>query len=597
MHRSIEKLSSYVADQISAGEVVERPVSIVKELIENSIDAGSTQIDIFIEEGGTSLIKVRDNGTGIVKKEATLVFARHATSKIYQIEDIEKIQTLGFRGEALASISAIARVHLMSRTIKDRHGWQTIAKPNQPLPFPTPTSHMIGSTVEITELFYNVPARRRFLRTSLTEFSRIHAFVKCIALYYANIGLTLYHNHKEVIRMVPQETIEARHFRIFTVFGETFFNNSIFVNKEEPIARLSGWISSPNFSRSQANLQYFYVNGRCVKDKLFNHAVKMAYQDVLYRKHRPALVIFLEISPTEVDVNVHPMKSEVRFHQSRKIYEIIFNTIKEGLSQKQWHLKETNVSFNSPVIQQKIAYSHQNTLQNISHLKENSVPQLSTHRQQLQFKMENSQEIVKPYEHAYIKDIPLGYALAQLHGIYILAQNEQGLVIVDAHAAHERVLYEKLKKVVKEKIVSVQKLLIPIALKIDEEELELAKTQLNLFKKLGFDYIIQQENTLLLTEVPALLHHLPISKLVKEVFFDLKTRGCSHRVEDTLNHLLAALCCKSAIHANKKLSIEEMNTLLRSIEKTQHGGQCNHGRPTWKQLTLKELDRWFFRGQ
>jgi DNA mismatch repair protein MutL len=624
MHKPIKILPAYISNQIAAGEVIERPASIIKELIENSIDAGATQLNIRIHNGGLDAIQIRDNGSGIPSEELELALSRHATSKVYCAEDIESIHTLGFRGEALASISAVARVTLTSRTKQDAHGWEMTAEPGEVPSAPKPIAHPIGTTLEISELFHKTPARRRFLKSASTEFARIQTLIKCFSLNYFNIGFNLYHNQRRIFELMPHEDITARSQRLALVCGSTFAETAIFIEEEHASGlRLSGWISSPNFSRSQSDLQYFYVNGRFIKDKLLNHAIKQAYQDVLYSGRQPAVVLFLDMNPSEVDVNVHPAKLEVRFLHSQLTYEFIRQSLQTALAKRQFPTASltttptsslaasSNLNGNSPIsipsVETPSNWTWQPKSDPFNAKNASTPPELSS---AILEQIHSTNPYTPSTPKAAIMNQPtqivlehvdqtplLGYALAQLHGAYILAENESGLIIVDAHAAHERILYERFKQELAHHEVHTQLLLVPITLELTPQEIEAAHTYYAIFKACGFDYSIQEPNTLNITTIPQLLNKSPIETLVQDALSDLHTHGTSDRIEVQLNQLLGTLACRSAIHNHCSLTLEEMNQVLRLMETTERSSQCNHGRPTWRQMTLKELDSWFLRGR
>lgn len=630
MHKPIKILPAYLANQIAAGEVIERPASIVKELIENSLDAGANQLHIHIYNGGLDSIQIRDNGSGILSEELSLALSRHATNKVYHPEDIESIKTLGFRGEALASISAVAHVKLSSRVQDAKHGWEIVSEPGDKMLSATkPTAHPIGTTLTISELFHKTPARRRFLRSPSTEFARIHTLIKCFSLNYFNVGFNLYHNQRRIFELMPHDDIANRAQRLALVCGTTFAETALFLEKElQNGLGLSGWVSSPNFSRGQADLQYFYVNGRLIKDKIFSHAIKQAYQDVLYQGRQPAVVLFLEIDPYEVDVNVHPTKTEVRFRQAQLIYDFIRQCIKSRLAQQQWHHPSHEITLNAPNVAHPspLPLDAKNTIKDTSTTQSEGwtwQPKSNTSSEesmatppllsdQVLEAMHNTTPYTPPKDaqptvtttpttqtvlHDSHATPPLGYALAQLHGTYILAENNTGLIIVDAHAAHERILYERFKTELAEHNLPIQHLLVPVKLALTTQEIETAQTHYALFKQLGFDYAIQDETILTVTTIPQLLQNSAIANLIQDALSELQLHGTSHSIETKMNQLLGTLACRSAIHTNFSLNLDEMNQVLRLIETTARSGQCNHGRPTWRQMTMKELDSWFLRGR
>lgn len=594
----IQKLTPLLANQISAGEVIERPASVVKELLENSLDAGATKIEIDIEEGGSQLIRVRDNGAGIHKEDMVLSLSRHATSKINNLDDLEQIASFGFRGEALASICAVSRLVLAS-AMDLQDAWQVVVHGVNLQPELNPTSHPKGTTVEVRDLFYNTPARRKFLRTEKTEFEHIDEVVKRVALSSFSTQFVLRHNQR-IVRQFHHVQSEVETLqRIGSLCGPAFVENIVKMSAEATGLKLTGWIGLPTFSRSQNDLQYFYVNGRMVRDKLVNHAVKQAYHDVLYQDRQPAFVLFLEIPPQQVDVNVHPTKHEVRFRESRLVHDFICRSIQDALaSLRPGHSACAHASSPPEIVSEKM-----NKVLPVA-----AVPIVPTPTQQtMRFKV---QEQMAVYGKLHEKSVPivsqisepeivppLGFALAQLKGIYILAENTQGLILVDMHAAHERIMYEKLKKLVAEHGMISQPLLIPLTLKLSEREINGIEKNAHIFQQLGMKIErISQEN-LVIREVPDLLRDTNLEQLVQDIAADFMEHEKSTRLEERIEHILGTMACHSAVRANRRLTLPEMNAVLRDMEKTEHSGQCNHGRPTWMQLSLPELDKLFLRGR
>ena len=588
----IQKLSGILANQISAGEVVERPASVVKELLENSLDAKSTKIDIDIEQGGARLIRIRDNGHGIHADDLILALSRHTTSKIKNINDLENIHTLGFRGEALASISAVSRL-LLTSSIENGSGWQVQTEGIEQELKANLAAHPTGTTIEVRDLFFNTPARKKFLRTEKTEFEHIDELVKRIALSAFNVDFTIKHNQK-LIRQYRSARSEAeRAQRVSRLCGSTFIENALTIESTIPGLTLSGWIASPTFSRTTPDLQYFYVNGRIVRDKLVNHAVRHAYQDVLYNHRHPAFVLFLEISSDQVDVNVHPTKHEVRFRESRLVHDFISHSIKDALS----HVRPCEISHAA--------------IQTIPPTAPIAIPipiPITTSTPKPTYYTDQRPQPITPLKiqekmaayhqlHETPAIPPLGFALAHLRNIFILAENAEGLVLVDMHAAHERVLYEKLKQDFSEKRLTAQQLLLPLTIPLSESETNLLENHIAIFQKLGLGIERISLDTVIVRETPNLLHDSTIEQLVRDIASDLITHEKSSQIEDRIDHWLSTMACHAAVRAQRKLSLLEMNALLRAMENTKHSGQCNHGRPTWKQFSLAELDRLFLRGQ
>lgn len=606
----IQRLTVHLANQIAAGEVIERPASIVKELVENSLDAGSQHIDIDIDKGGVQRIRVRDNGHGIHKDDLTLALDRHATSKIQTLNDLERIHTLGFRGEALASISAIARLRLSSSTETTQQGWTIYCDYHQEL-IPAPTPHTRGTTIEVLDLFFNTPARRKFLKSEQTEFAHIETGVKRLSLSHFSIGFSLHHNKRLIYSLPPAQNETEKEERIANLCHPTFIENAIYIDMQGMDLRLWGWISLPTFSRSQTDLQYFYVNQRIVKDKLINHAIKQAYQDVLYNGRHPAFILFIELDPYAVDVNAHPAKYEVRFRESRLVYDFVKQNIQKALastSPKPPTAKTTLPATQLPTeLKEKIArpYSEINPLQqkcfplsisNDSMAYANEITHSFLPPQQEKLCPENLSLEVKHTEHG-LSDPPLGFALAQLHGIYILAENTQGLILVDIHAAHERILYERLKQDLDNTRLKTQILLIPISLTLSQQDLLLLDEYTHVFTQFGFKLESLGPQTVLIRQVPELLAHHNIEQLIQDVLSDLAQHTHSQQIPEKINELLSSVACHSALRAHCRMTPVEMNQLLRDMEQTSRSNQCNHGRPTWKQLSLSDIDRFFLRGR
>ncbi len=561
----IEKLPALLANQIAAGEVVERPASVVKELLENSLDAGATKIEFDIEAGGSRLIRLRDNGKGIHPEDLKLALDRHATSKIKSLDDLERVLTLGFRGEALASIAAVSRFSLSSS------GWQ-INSSDYEL---APTAHPQGTTVEVRDLFFNTPARRKFLRTEKTEFEHIDELIKRMALSQFNVSFSVQHNNKLIRHYRVATSLAEQDQRVGDICGAAFLNQSVRIEAEASGLKLWGWIGLPNASRSQPDLQYFYVNNRMVRDKTVNHAVRQAYHDVMYGDRYPAFVLFLTISPELVDVNVHPTKQEVRFRESRLVHDFIARSIHDALTEIR-----PAVQIPAPVV----SY--------------NPIPFNYPLKMQEQAAVYNELRLEPVPVLPVVAEIPpLGYALAQLHGIFILAENEKGLVLVDMHAAHERVLYEKLKHSYQEHGFASQPLLVPLTIQLTQREANCLERFMSVFETLGLRIDRISQEAVAVREVPELLHGTDLDQLVRDIVSDIVQHEQSFRLEERINHILGTISCHAAIRSQRKLSTLEMNALLRSMEKTDCSGQCNHGRPTSMQFSLQELDKLFLRGR
>lgn len=592
---SIRLLPPQLVNQIAAGEVVERPASVVKEVLENSLDAGARRVEIDIEQGGHALIRVRDDGVGIARDELALALARHATSKIASLEDLEQVASLGFRGEALPSIASVSRLTLTSRTADAAAGWRVVGDGSERVPMPEPAAHPPGTTVEIRDLFFNTPARRKFLRAEATEFKHIEEVVRRIALSRFGVDITLGHNQRVLWRLPAAETRAQRDQRIAKLCGQPFIDQSLHLEHAAAGLHLSGWIAQPTFSRSQADLQHFFVNGRMVRDKLIAHAVRQAYQDVLFHGRHPAFVLYLEIDPATVDVNVHPAKHEVRFRDSRLVHDFLFRSLHEALA---------DVRPGADVATSATAIAAISTPRSAERIVPQQQPMpLRVAEQLTSYAALHPRADVEPAapalpavdaEHAAA---PLGYALAQLHGIYVLAQNAAGLVLVDMHAAHERITYERLKRGFDDEGIRAQPLLVPVTVAVSEREAALAEEAAAVFAELGLEIDRLGPERLVVRQIPTLLRDADVPTLVRDVLSDLSEHGFSTRLREAHNAVLATMACHGSVRANRQLSIAEMNALLRDMERTERSGQCNHGRPTWVQLRLEELDRLFLRGQ
>ncbi|MDO8843021.1 DNA mismatch repair endonuclease MutL [Methylicorpusculum sp.] len=603
----IHALPTQLVNQIAAGEVVERPASVVKELVENCFDAGAGQISIDIEQGGARLIKIRDDGCGIDKEDLPLALSRHATSKIASLDDLEHVATMGFRGEALPSISSVARLTLISRRPEADCAWRVSADGTETDFDPQPDPHPPGTTVDVRDLFYNTPARRKFLKAEKTEFAHIETLIKRMALSRFEMGFKLTHNQKEVFNLKPALTDEQQEHRIADVCGAAFIENSVKIDFAASGLQLSGWVGLPTFSRSQQDMQFFYVNGRLVKDKLVSHAVKQAYQDVLYQGRHPVFVLYLALDPALVDVNAHPAKLEVRFREGRLVHDFLFQALHRSLADIRPEHRVTQID----------------TVDDVYPVEKNTAPRefqpprrdsgYSSRPQQAPLPV-YVEEQIQAYTALYQKSIdqapveirhqqadqtkpPLGYAIAHLHNIFILAETPSGIILVDTHAAHERVTYERLKKQFAQGNIVSQPLLLPITIQVTGHEAELAEDQHDFFYQLGFDINRSGPESVTLRSVPALLVGADMEALIRDVLADFIEHETSLKVEEKINEILAAAACHSAVRAGRKLTIDEMNTLLRDMEQTERIGQCNHGRPTWVELTKSDLDKFFLRGQ
>ncbi|MDG2375733.1 MAG: DNA mismatch repair endonuclease MutL [Woeseiaceae bacterium] len=583
----IRQLPGHLINQIAAGEVVERPASVVKELLENSLDAGAHAISIDIQAGGQKLIRIRDDGGGIPKDEMALALSRHATSKISSLEDLEAVVSLGFRGEALPSISSVARLSLFSNT--GESAWQIDADNGQVSEL-IPAAHPPGTSVEVHDLFYNTPARRKFLRTERTEFGHINKWIRRLALARPDVAFSVSHNGRSVLNLKAAIDNDGRIERITKICGEAFAAQSISVQRESDNMALSGFVGLPTFNRSQADMQFWFVNGRSVSDKTLNHAVRHAYRDVLFHGRFPAYVLYLSIDPTLVDANAHPAKLEVRFREGRSVHGFVAQAIEHLL--KDTRPGGHNVLPVSSNVISSAVYQQSSMSLPSSGGATGAVREALTSYQALTNVAMTEAKL--PEEGAAP---PLGFAMAQLAGIYILAENDEGLVVVDMHAAHERIVYEKLKTLFDDKAVIRQPLLVPTRISVSEAEASLAEDSADLFVRLGLVIDRNGPTSLVLREVPALLKQSDSETLVRDVLSDLRESGTSNRIEDTCHDMLATMACHHSIRANRHMTLPEMNALLREMESTERADQCNHGRPTWTNISLAELDRLFLRGQ
>lgn len=614
----IHELDPLLANQIAAGEVVQRPASVVKELIENSIDAGAKHIKLTIMNGGTKLIRITDDGHGIYKDDLPLAISRHATSKIASIHDLEKIRTLGFRGEALASVSSVSRFKLISCPREQELAWEIVVEGRAKEFVLAPRAHPKGTTVEVMDLFFNTPARKKFLRSEKTEFSQIEELIKKILLSRWDLNLTLEHNQRPILNEAAAINDLQKETRVANLCGHDFIANAIKIETSTHDFALNGWISLPIYSRSQPDQQYFYVNGRIVRDKSITHAVKSAYQDVMYQNRFPAFVLFFSLSPDQVDINVHPSKDEVRFRNGKLIHQYVLRSIESALMQ----IKSENIiakhtpTSSSSVMNSELSHS-QESLLSITEQPSTRSPHLSNHSrntQQRNFPVQVREEIAfytklhdqaeqlvaedeKMHPDLHRFEPPLGFALAQLQNIYILAENSQGLIIVDMHAAHERILYEKMKLDYERQQLTSQQLLVPVVVKLSAQEMELFKEVNAEMQNLGFLLEELTDDTLVIRQIPALLQTEQVEQIIKDFFADLRQHQTSQRISQTLNQVLGNLACKTAIHARRKLTLSEMNHLLRDIERTQNSSVCNHGRPVWRHFHLDEIDKFFLRGR
>lgn len=670
MANKIHVLDAYLANQISAGEVVERPNSVIKELLENSLDAKANNIDIILEQGGIELIKIRDNGCGIAKEDLPLALQRHATSKICHVDDLFFIKSLGFRGEALASISSVSKTTITSRTTESDLAWQikfnidnnlnTINHQNNNFSL-IPSSHPYGTTIEVANLFYNVPARRKFLRTPTTELSHIMETIRRIALFNYDKTFTVQHNNKNILRYLACDNDKAVQQRLSEICGNDFQEKSIYIGTQASDISIRGWLGLPTFSRTQNDLQHFYLNGRYIKDKIIFNAVKQAYQDVIAPQRFPALVLFIEINPELVDVNVHPTKNEVRFRDSRSVHNFITSVLRKNLAQGTSILKDvldleqtnneylnldkkSDYSNNSNtstlnetflIAEPFIVYNNliDNTTDNITTHPKTSTSSISATLEQHKLPWEylanedllpdlfakqssttnnnhnnnlaiKENKPISDYNNKNIHEsnkqhkqhVNLGNAIAQIFSNYILAQNDDGLIVIDAHAGHERITYEKLKQQFWQQSIQKQKLIKPITVNLSSQEMEYFELHQHTLEQTGLDLRISGNNLIVVASIPMLLINADIPQLIHDILADFIIYETSSSIEQITNKILTTIACHSSVRSGRTLTINEMNALLHQIETTENSDQCGHGRPTWLKLTnLNELQKMFLR--
>ena len=582
----IQQLPSHLINQIAAGEVVERPASVVKELVENSLDAGAQAVQIDIVAGGQKLMRIRDDGKGISQSELALALSRHATSKISSLDDLEAVASLGFRGEALPSIASVARLTLCSRSLDEDSAWQVEADSGE-ISSPVPAAHPQGTTVEVHDLFYNTPARRRFLRTERTEFGHIEKWIRRLALSRPEIAFTLTHNQRTVLQLVAAKNEDTRRQRIAKICGDAFAEQCVYIEREVEGIALAGWIALPTFNRSQPDLQFWFVNGRSVSDKTLAHAVRHAYRDVLFHGRYPAYVLDLTMDPKGVDANAHPAKHEVRFRDGRRVHGVVSQAVEVALKDTRpggHDVTPIPMTRNTVFDQGRMPLPHGPSSSAVRET-------LATYRA-----MATAPSLADVPEHT-TEVPPLGFAVAQLAGVYILAENKDGLVVVDMHAAHERITYEKLKQSFDDRALVRQPLLVPETISVAESEANLVEHSGAALEQLGLIVDRSGPTTLTVREVPALLRNADVESLLRDVLADLSESGQSNRVDDASDDFLATMACHHSVRANRLLTLDEMNALLREMEKTERADQCNHGRPTWTTITMSELDRLFLRGR
>ncbi len=584
----IRLLPDNLVNQIAAGEVVERPASVVKELAENALDAGARRVSVEAERGGVQLLRVRDDGQGIAADELALALSRHATSKIASLDDLAAVGTLGFRGEALPSIASVSRLRLASRAVGAAQGFEVVFADGR-LEGPRPVAQPPGTTVEVRDLFHGVPARRKFLRTESTEFQHLARTLARLALSRFDCGFELSHNRRELWSLPPAAGREAEEARVARLVGEDFVRHAVHVEHTVAGMTLRGWLGLPAFSRAQPDAQYLFVNGRMVRDRLLGGAVRLGYRDVLYGGRHPAYVLYLGLDPAAVDVNAHPQKLELRFREPREVHDFLFRSVERALAATRPASSATGSADSArllpgPAERPGLALAE---------------PRAAGGDWTVLARSAGAPPAVEARPVAAAAESPpLGYALAQLHGVYILAQARDSLVLVDIHAAHERVLYERLKAArAAPGGAARQPLLVPVTLAVSPAEAALAEEQRDALAAAGLGVERLGPTSLAIREVPAALAGADVAALLGDALADLAAQGATHRIEARQDELLASLACRTAVRAHRVMTLPEMNALLRDMERTERADQCNHGRPTWTRITLAELDRLFLRGR
>lgn len=615
----IQRLPPQLVNQIAAGEVIERPAAVVKELVENALDADADQIEIVIEGGGKRLIRVRDNGVGMGCEDLRLAVDRHATSKIRELADLERISSLGFRGEALPSIASVARLKLTTCGRGEGHGWRLELSGGELLGEVVPAAHPPGTSVEVRDLFHNTPARRKFLRTDQTELRHIQTLVRRVALSRPEVGFELHCHGRRNYRIAPARTEVEQETRLAGLLGREFVGQALALECEAAGLVLRGWIGLPTAARAQADLQYFYLNGRMIRDRLAGHAIRRAYADLLYKERHPAYVLYLGMDPGDVDVNVHPSKYEVRFREPRLVYDFLFHQLHRALAHPStsapghdhWTAptrspatQEDRPVYQSPR-QPSIRFPMEEAFQLYA---EGGGAQPPGNRAEGDASAERgggdpvpSPCALPPHQSPWAAEStdipPLGYALAQLRGVYVLAEDAAGLILVDMHAAHERIVYERLKDELDRDGLTGQALLVPLRVAVTPAEADAAEQFAALFSRLHFEIDRVGPDVLFVRHTPALLGQIDAAALLRDVLGGLLMQGAGGQIEAVINQVLATMACHSSVRAHRRLTVAEMNALLREMERTRNIGQCNHGRPTWTRLTLADLDRLFRRGR
>ncbi|EAR23230.1 DNA mismatch repair endonuclease MutL [Nitrococcus mobilis] len=618
----VQRLPPQLVNQIAAGEVIERPAAVVKELVENALDADAGRIEIVVEGGGKRLIRVRDDGVGMGREDLRSAVGRHATSKIRDLIDLERIASLGFRGEALPSIASVARLTLTTRSRAEDHGWRLELNGGELLDEVAPAPHPPGTSVVVRDLFHNIPARRKFLRTDQTELRHIQGLVKRIALSRPDVGFELNCHGRCNYRLAPTGTSVEQEARLAELLGREFVGQSLVLDAEAAGLRLHGWIGLPSAARAQTDLQYLYLNGRMIRDRLAGHAIRRAYADLLYKEKHPVYVLYLGMDPAEVDVNVHPSKYEVRFREPRLVYDFLFHQLHRALAHpngaaegRRYRAAPKRTCVDSPQEQQptchspwqsSIAFPVAEATQLYAAAGEarsagepigNGESTWGSEGDSLALSRALPQHPVPAAGRGEEATPPLGYAVAQLHGVYVLSEDAAGLILVDMHAAHERIVYERLKDELDREGLAGQALLVPLRVGVTPAEADAAEDCAALFRRLEFEVDRAAPDVLVVRRIPALLGQIDITALLRDVLSGLLIQGVGGQLEAVINQVLATMACHGSVRAQRRLTITEMNALLRDMERTRNIGQCNHGRPTWTRLTLAELDRLFLRGR
>jgi DNA mismatch repair protein MutL len=595
---SIRQLPDLLINQIAAGEVVERPSSVVKELVENSLDAGAQSVQVFLEQGGKRLIRVVDDGCGIPRDELQIALARHATSKITSLEELEEVASMGFRGEALPSMASVSRMMITSRVADAEHAWQ-IKVANGEIQAAVPAAGSFGTSVELRDLFYNVPARRKFMRTDRTEFAHVDELLKRFALSRPDVGFQLQHNNRMSRQFQAVGNDEQMLARMEGILGPEFIESALRIDEQRGVYGLRGWVAEPRYNRAQADRQFFFVNGRVIRDRLVAHAIRQAFRDVLFHGRHPAFVLFLEIPFAGVDVNVHPQKHEVRFRDSRSVHDFIYSSLNHRLAgvgvgggalrpgTEVLEPGNTAQTGDWAAVQPAMPISVAEQMQSYAQLVSSPLRPSTGGGGSAAFVPTEQSEGIPP----------LGFALAQLHGVYILAQNQHGLVLVDMHAAHERITYERFKSGLQEDGIRSQNLLVPVTVHVSEREADMVEVHSENLHSLGIGCDRSGPQTVMVRKVPTLLQKADMKSLLQDVLSELASDGKSLKIESEMDEVLSSMACHGSVRANRQLNITEMNALLRDMERTERSAQCNHGRPTWVQLDMQNLDRLFLRGR